>query len=159
MRCYLKSKERKGEKGRKQESTLTTKLQMSFLAWQCSCIHACAHTVTCSLPTARVNMELAIRQTDEKEEVKGKMRNEQEAQKRLRNSRWGVAEAHVTASLSPRVGRGTEGRGKAAPQGSHLLCLLHTLMQQQHFLSIQTMRDQVQRDPSSPSTIPQGPHS
>jgi hypothetical protein len=40
-----------------------------------------------------VNMELALRKTDEKEEVKGKMRNEQEAQKRLRSSRWEVANA------------------------------------------------------------------
>jgi hypothetical protein len=38
-------------------------------------------------------MELALRKTDEKEEVKGKMRNEQEAQKRLRSSRWEVANA------------------------------------------------------------------
>lgn len=36
-------------------------------------------------------MELAIRKTNEKEEVKGKMRNELEAQKKLRSSRWGVA--------------------------------------------------------------------
>lgn len=46
-----------------------------------------------------VNMELAIRKTDEKEEVKGKMRNEQEAEKRRRSSRRGMADARVTASL------------------------------------------------------------
>jgi hypothetical protein len=61
----------------------------------------------------------------------------------------GGGQCNVTASLSPRVGRGPEGRGKAAPPGSHLLRLLHTLMQQQHFLPIQRMRDQVKMDPSS----------
>lgn len=58
------------------------------------------------------------------------MTNEQEAQKGLRDSGSGTANAHTAVPSSPRVGRGIEGRERAAPQGSPSSppSPMHTLM-------------------------------